>query len=101
MSQFDEFDAPPKSVPVQSQQQSEVAEHLPASAALIDELKTNFPDLFGTAKVIYAKDLATGNEVKSRLYRLVEGMSEFDVDAYLWLGRAARRNNDFVNRKKR
>jgi hypothetical protein len=101
MSGFDEFDAPLKPVTVQNQQQNELADHLPASAALIDELRTNFPDLFGSAKVIYAKDLGSGKEVETRVYRLVEGMSVLSVDDYVGLSQIAIRINNFANRKKR
>lgn len=101
MNQFDEFDAPLKPEAEQTQQQSELADHLPASAALVDELRTNFPDLFGSAKVIYAKDLGSGKEVKTRVYRLVERMSAGSVDDYVALGQLATRINDFANRKKR
>ncbi|KQT37695.1 hypothetical protein [Methylophilus sp. Leaf414] len=101
MSEFGEFDKPLKPVAEQSQQQSELADHLPASAALIDELRTNFPDLFGSAKVIYAKDLESGKEVKTRVYRLVERMSVLSVDDYVGLSQVAARINIFANRKKR
>ena len=99
MSQFDEFDGPAKLMVQQDQPKSDVAEQFPAATALVAELHALCPELFAGAKTIYMAE--GGREIKTRVYRLVEGMQSISADDFMALGHTGQRNANYVNKGRR
>lgn len=99
MSQFAEFDSYVRPVEQNKPPKSDVAEQFPAATALVAELHAMCPELFAGAKTIYMAE--GGREIKTRVYRQVEGLSFLTAHQFYEIGKAVQNNEGYLARGKK